>query len=276
MKTIPELIDVKEGRTLFGSDPQNYNEIRPPYPEQIYEFLLTAGALRTNASTLEIGAGNGLATRRLLDFGANPMTIVEPDQRFSPLLASLAAAYEADVQVIAASFEEAALPRDHYDLVAAATSFHWIQPSIALTKIASVLRPSGYVALWWHVFGDANREDPFHEATKTILQPLASSPSGAPDTVPFALDTEARFREFSCTGQFEQPEYAEYRWTLVLTTEQVAALYATFSHIIRLPENQRTTILDQLMEVADRQFNGRVERNVVSPVYLARRHCTAC
>ncbi|MBA3028675.1 MAG: SAM-dependent methyltransferase, partial [Desulfobacteraceae bacterium] len=42
---MPEIIDRKEGRGLFGADPNNYNEIRPPYPEQIYEFLLTTGAL---------------------------------------------------------------------------------------------------------------------------------------------------------------------------------------------------------------------------------------
>jgi SAM-dependent methyltransferase len=272
---MPGFIDAQEGRTLFGANPRNYNEIRPPYPDQIYEFLLATGALRTNASTLEIGAGNGLATRRLLDFGANPLTVVEPDQRFSSLLTSLATGYNTDIRVIAASFEEAVLPRNHYDLVAAATSFHWIQPSIGLAKVAAVLKPGGYVALWWHVFGDGDREDPYHEATRTILQPLASSPSGAPDTVPFALDTPARLRDFSSTGQFEKPAYTAYRWTFVLNTEQVGALYATFSSISRLPEEQRTTILHQLMEVADRHFGGVVERNMVSPVYVARRKPTA-
>ena len=51
---MPGFIDAQEGRALFGSDPRNYNDIRPPYPEQLYEFLLTTGALRANTSTLEI------------------------------------------------------------------------------------------------------------------------------------------------------------------------------------------------------------------------------
>jgi SAM-dependent methyltransferase len=203
---MPGCIDEQEGRALFGADPRNYNEIRPPYPEPLYAFLLTTGALRANTSTLEIGAGNGLATRRLLDFGVHPLTVVEPDPRFSPLLTAIAQLYKAEIRCIAASFEEAELPRRHYDLVAAATSFHWIQPAIGLAKVAAVLKPGGYVALWWHVFGDVDRDDPYHEATRTILQPLASSPSGGPDTVPFALDTPARLRDFSSTGQFDTPE----------------------------------------------------------------------
>src|SRR5262245_24923776 len=115
---MPGCIDEQEGRALFGADPYNYNKIRPPYPEQLYEFLLTTGALRSNTSTLEIGAGNGLATRRLLDFGVNPLTVIEPDPRFSPLLTSIAKLYKADIRYIAASFEDAELPRSYYDLVA--------------------------------------------------------------------------------------------------------------------------------------------------------------
>lgn len=271
---MPEFIDKQEGRDLFGTDPQNYNEIRPPYPKEIYEFLLITGALRANTSTLEIGAGNGLATRRLLDFGANPLTVIEPDKRFLPLLGSITKLYKAEIHCISASFEEAMLPGHHYDLVAAATSFHWIDPSIGLAKVAEVLKPGGYVALWWHVFGDLGQDDPFHEATRTILQPLSNSPSGEPDTVPFALDTPARMRDFSNTGQFEQPKHRVYRWTFVLNTAQVGSLYATFSPISRLPEEQRKTILHQLMEIADKQFGGIVERKMVSPIYVARRKPT--
>jgi SAM-dependent methyltransferase len=268
-------MDEAEGRTLFGADPRNYDAIRPSYPEPIYEFLKATGALRAHASTLEIGAGSGIATRGLLDHGVDPLTILEPDTRFAPLLTSLVKSYEAEVRFIHASFEDAELPRSYYDLVAAATSFHWIQPSIGLAKVASVLKPGGHVALWWHVFGDVDREDPYHEATQTILRPLSSSPSGGPDAVPFALDTPARLRDFSHTGQFEAPECMAHRWKLVLNTEQVGALYATFSSVSRLPEEQRKIVLHQLMEVAETHFGGRVERNMVTPVYVARRRTSA-
>lgn len=264
-------IDKAEGRTLFGADPDNYNAIRPPYPEQIEQFLLSTGALYVNAATLEIGAGNGLATRRLLALGAQPLTVIEPDRRFAPLLAAIATLHKTAIRCIHTSFEEAELPLRHYDLVAAATAFHWLEPASSLAKIAAILKPGGAVALWWHVFGDTKRQDAYHEATQTILQPLASSPSDQPDAVPFALDVPARLQDFARSGQFEPPAYIAYRWTWVLNTAQVGDLYATFSSISRLPERQRQTILQQLMDVAERQFGGRVERNMVAPIYVARR-----
>lgn len=268
---MPSDIGTNEGRSLFGIDPKNYDRIRPPYPEQVYGFLLSTGAAHPDASTLEIGAGNGLATRRLLELGANPLTVIEPDRQFATILASMAEAYNAEFRCIEEPFEEADLPLAQYDLVAAATSFHWVQPSTGLAKVAAVLRPGGHVALWWNVFGDVEQKDPFHDATQAIFQSLATSPSRAPNALPYAVDTAARFRDFSDTGQFDTPKHIAHRWTLELSTEQVGALYATFSPISRLPERQRETILYRLMDIAESDFGGVVTRNMVSPVYVARR-----
>ena len=56
-----------------------------------------------------------------------------------------------------AAFEEVELAPRSFHLVAAATSFHWLDPDQALPKIAMILRPGGWVALWWNVFGDPKR-----------------------------------------------------------------------------------------------------------------------
>lgn len=125
--------------------------------------------------------------------------------------------------------------------------------------------------MWWNVFQDLDREDAFHDATASILSNLAISPSGAPDTIPFALDRSAREADFARTGRFDDVEYAETRWTYVLDAAQVRTLYEGFSRIQRLPQARREALLDQLMDIAQTQFGGRVERHMTSPIYLARR-----
>lgn len=267
-------IDEHEGQALFGADPANYDAIRPPYPEQVYDVLTTTGALRHTVATLELGAGNGLATRRLLELGADPLTVIEPDVRFSRLLTALAAPHAGSIEVIQKPFEAAQLPSSYFDLVAAATSFHWIDPSVRVVKAADILKPGGSLALWWNVFGDPERDDPYHEATARVLDTLPRSPSDPRNAIPFALDTAARRSEIVNTGAFEEPFYTAYRWTLRLSSQQVGALYATFSSINRLPTDQRRTILDQLMNIAERDFGGTVVRNMVTPIYVARRKPT--
>jgi SAM-dependent methyltransferase len=182
----------------------------------------------------------------------------------------LVATHAAHVQVVHTSFEDAALPARGYDLVAAATSFHWIHPSVRVVKAAQVIKPGGYLAVWWNVFGDPEREDRYHEATRRVLEPLSRSPSDPQDALPFALDTAARRSEIVSTGAFDEPDDAAYRWVLWLNTQQVGALYATFSSISRLPAQQRDALLDQLMTIAERDFGGKVARNMVTPVYVAR------
>ena len=48
-------------------------------------------------------------------------------------------------------------------------------------------------------------------------------------------------------------------------------LYATFSEISRLHPVERIQLLEKLTEVADKQFNGRVEKPIVTSIYTAQR-----
>ena len=264
---MPERIGREEGRHLFGSNPQRYDDSRPDYPEWIYERLRDGGALVPGSSTLEIGAGSGRATRRLLEYGADPLTIVEPDERFAAMLASVVDGFKADCRVIHTSFEDVELRPGHFDLVAAATAFHWIAPIAGLRKARRLLKAEGRAALFWNVLQDLDKQDAFHDATEDLLSPLAESPSGAPNDVPYALDRAAREADAKTAG-FGGVDYFESKWTVVLEPEQIGALYGGFSHIQRLDEESRTKILSQLMELAATRFGGRVERNVTSCLYV--------
>ena len=259
---MPEQIQLNEGRGLFGLNPQGYEDARPEYPLWIFEHLRERGALVAGTPTLEIGAGTGKATRRLLEYGANPLTIVEPDVRFAEMLGTAVATSPATCRVLQETFEEVVLSENQFDLIAAATAFHWIEPTSGLRKIKRLLKPGGFVALFWNVLGDSEKDDPFHDATHSLLSPLAVGPGE-----PFALDREARQADAKAAG-FEKTEYLESRWSHVLNTAQVGKLYESFSHFQRLDADTRAEVLDALMTIADTQFNGEVIRNVTSCLYL--------
>lgn len=258
-----------EGRHLFGSDPEGYDAVRPSYPDWVFDALIRRGSLFEGAKTLEIGPGSGSVTRRLLELGADPLTLIEPDQRFAEILALAANAADSNCSVIHQSFETAPLPPKHFDLVVAATSFHWVEPEHGLSKVRRILRNGGTAALMWNVLQDLDKDDPFHDATKDLLASLADSPSGAPDSTPFALDRGAREADARAAG-FEQISYKESRWSYVITTEQVGKLYEGFSSIQRLDDDSRQNLLQKLMMIADEQFDGRVVRNMTSCLYQLR------
>lgn len=259
-------IDKDLGRTAFGADPAGYATARPAYPEWVYDVLCQTCGLAPGAATLEIGAGAGIATRRLLDRGAGPLVAVEPDARSAAYLRRSIPGER--LSVVVAPFDEAELPEGRFDLGVSATAFHWLDEPSALQKIARLLRPGGWWAAVWNVFGDASRPDPFHEATDQLLNgPRPGGPRPAP--VEFSMDAAARIAALEQASMFERIAHIPRSWTLTLDPDQVVALYATWSHMTVRPD--RDAVLAELRRIAADQFGGRVVRNMITSLYIAQR-----
>jgi len=176
-----------------------------------------------------------------------------------------------DVQI--AGFEEVRLPGHHFDLVVAATSFHWLDERRALRKVARVLKPGGWWAAWWNHHGDPFQPSPLSREVHEIL--------GEPGTtweewVRRSREQAVRERERRLTllrseGLFDRISFEEIRWRVRLSTAHVRGLWSTFSEVATLPARKRLRLLASLAEVIDERFNGGIQFPVVTPVYTARR-----
>jgi SAM-dependent methyltransferase len=254
------------GRQAFGLDPQGYHAARPGYPDWIFDVLCERCGLAPNTATFEIGAGTGTATRRLLELGANPLVAVEPDSRLATFLRETIP--DQALKVVPAAFEDTVLPESSFALGVSATALHWLPEDVALTKVAKLLRPGGWWAMVWNVFGDSDRPDSFHEATKSLLNGPVG-PSEGNGGKPFALDAEARLAALERTNAFDNGEHQTSTWSLILDPDQTVALYATYSNINIRPD--REVVLSELRSIARDEFHGRVIRNMITSLYVARR-----
>jgi SAM-dependent methyltransferase len=264
-----------ERRALFSSDVTNYDTGRPPYPDRVYELLRQVCGLGPGTRVLEIGPGTGQATGALLDIGAS-VTAVE-------LGAEMAAALEAKylsrtLSVVVGAFEEVALDPEWYDLIVAATSFHWVPPETGLPRCADLLCPGGWLALWWTYFGDPDRPDPFREAVTPIFEELAPSlidtfPGIAflAGAHPHAVDAEARTAEFDASARFGPVQHEVIPWTGRHTPAELRALFASYSPCLALPPTARAQVLDAIEHLAADTFHGVVERPYLTLIYLAPR-----
>jgi SAM-dependent methyltransferase len=262
-------IGIEEGRHAFGANAENYAAARPEYPSSIYARLRARCGLRTGTRTFEIGPGTGLATRRLLQSGASPLAAIEPDARLAQYLRQQLP--DPALQVIHATFETASLPEAAFDLGVSATAFHWMDQHAALAKVATLLKPGGWWAAWWNVFGDPEQDDAFHDATRHLLEG-GTTPSYSPAFKhPFALDRGARIADIESTKAFENIDTETERWTLTLDPKETRALYASFSTFAVLDEAERNRVLDAIENIAAIEFGGRVTRNICTPIYIARR-----
>ena len=191
---------------------------------------------------------------------------VEPDDRLAAFLRETIV--DEALTVVISTLEEAVLREASFDLGLSATAFHWLEEDLALTKVAKLLRPGGWWAMVWNIFGDLQRPDPFHEATKILLS-SPCSPSAGSGNIPFALDADARLAALERTRAFDRVEQQTSTWELLLDSDQTVALYATYSNINIRPD--RETVLAELGRIARDEFHGRVTRNMVTTLYVARR-----
>jgi SAM-dependent methyltransferase len=251
-------------RSIYGADARGYAAGRPDYPEHVYEVLRQRCGLRNGSHVLDIGAGTGLVTARLLAGGAR-VVAVEPD----PAMAShLRQAASGPLVLSVDTFEQALLPEGDFDLAVAATSFHWIDQAEGIPKLGGLLRPGGWVAMWWTIFDDPDADDPFRNA---LGQRWGQEDPGGQRNVAFQMDTAARSRDLRDLGGFEDVIDEVIRWRCELTTAQLSALYGSMINIRRLPANNQRALLDTIEELAEAEFGGMVRRPFVTVMYTARR-----
>jgi SAM-dependent methyltransferase len=260
-----------EGRRAFGCDPLCYHDTRPGYPEEVFDILQQRCGLRPGARTFEIGAGTGLSTRRLLELGSRPLVAIEPDERLAEFLTRTLVPTAPSLEIRVAAFEHINLPVEWFDLGTSASAFHWLEEMNSLHKIARSLREGGWWAMWWNLLLDGSRTDEFDQATRMLFKDLGRSPSRGSGNGSFALDSETRIANLAAVKAFEKIQSDSFSWTALYDTAGIQRLYSTFSSISRLKEDQRQQLLDDLGEIAEKQFGGQVEIRITTPMYTAQR-----
>lgn len=149
--------------SAFEDVVDDYDAGRPTYPES----LLSALPPLAGARVLEIGAGTGLATRRLVTAGAD-VVATDIGARMLGRLHELLP----DVTVAVARAEALPFAAGRFDGVCAAQAWHWVSVDEAVAEVARVLRPDGWLAVWWNEVDPAAGTPAFARAWEAQQQRL--------------------------------------------------------------------------------------------------------
>jgi SAM-dependent methyltransferase len=123
-----------------------YVKGRPDYPPQVSEWLSATLGLDHHNTVIDLGAGTGKFTGRLVATGAQVIA-VEP---VAQMLEKLSDAWP-QVLAVQGTATDLPLPDASVDVVVCAQAFHWFASADALTEIARVLKPGGKLGLIWNL-----------------------------------------------------------------------------------------------------------------------------
>ncbi len=130
----------------FAAGAATYATGRPGYPTELDGWLRDALGLAPGKAALDLGAGTGKFTARLVSTGAH-VTAVEP-------VAAMRAEFRRvfpDVTVLEGNAEAIPLQDASLDAVVCAQSFHWFATPAALAEIRRVLKSGGALGLVWNL-----------------------------------------------------------------------------------------------------------------------------
>lgn len=265
------MAEKKWGR-LFDKVAPLYDETRPGYPEELYADIEEYSKLPENAQVLEIGCGTGQATMHFADKGYNVLCI-EKGESLASFAKKKFLAYS-NVEVVIAGFEDYKLEKNRFNLVFAATAFHWLDEGVKYAKTANILKPKGALAIFWNKHIE-NIEHPekndFFRESQSIYKKHAPN-LGTDDIFSSSTDQGDDFEEkASEIGEFENFIYKEYFWAEDYDTDTYIKLLNTYSNHLALTDKQREGLFSGIKELINSEFGGKVTKQYVSRLHLARK-----
>ncbi len=130
----------------FAEAASTYARGRPDYPAQLGPWLQQALQLGPDRTVVDLGAGTGKFTPRLIQTGATVIAVEPVDAMRAQLSKALPG-----VRALAGTAQAMPLPSASVDAVVCAQAFHWFATREALTEIHRVLKPGGWLGLVWNV-----------------------------------------------------------------------------------------------------------------------------
>lgn len=260
---------LRRART-FDEVAELYDRARPYYREELFDDLFRlSGVVPATARILEIGSGTGRATEPLarrgceivgIELGANLARIARRNLAQFPRVTIVNANFETWVDPTARAF----------DIVFAATSWHWIDPALRYQKAAQMLKPGGTLAFTTGIHAFPPDVDPFffeiHTAYTAVGMPWPGTwPPPPPEDVP---DWRA---EIDASGLFEDVRTQRYLWTDQYDAESHIDLMQTASDHRLLDEEKREWLFGEMRRLIAARPGERITKHQLTILHVARR-----
>jgi SAM-dependent methyltransferase len=152
----------------FETAAAEYERARPDYPEEALRWVAEQLGLREHARVLDLGAGTGKLSGRLVALGFE-VVAVEPG---GPMLEELRKAVP-QAEALEGPAEAIPLPDADVDAALAAQAFHWFDAERALPELHRVIKSGGGFALLWNWWDE---RDPMQSELGELIGYAGHSP----------------------------------------------------------------------------------------------------
>lgn len=262
---------------VFNGVADVYDRVRPTYPDEMFDDLVAITDVDSQSSILEIGCGTGQATQALAAIGCS-VTAVEPGEALADLARRRVETFP-NVQINTARFEDWDDRGRRFDLLVAAASWHWVDPSIGWRRAHDVLLPGGWLAVLGNVVVRRPGELEVYAETSDLHERFCPGNSDWGDP-PLEDEVRATSEGWGPPNEDREGWFGPtvVRWFPVvqwLDGEGFADLLRSTSLYQKLDDRVRDPLLDAITERIRTHLDDRVPRRYLSVLRAGPRRADA-
>jgi SAM-dependent methyltransferase len=257
---------------VFNEVPELYDRVRPGYPDELFADLVTITHMDERSSVLEVGCGTGQATRSLAALGCS-VTAIEPGADMAALARQQVATYR-NVNIETSTFEDWDDRGRCFDVLVAASAWHWVDPSIGWQKAHRLLSSGGWMALLGNVVVRWPAEPEVYAETADLHEQFSpGNPGwGHPPLEDDVRTTDEGWGPVDDPGDLFGPTivrwYPSVQW---FNGDGFADLLRTQSPYRRLDQDVREPLLDAIAERIRSRMGDRASRRYLSVLRVGQR-----
>lgn len=257
---------------VFNEVPELYDRVRPTYPDELFADLVAITGMNERSLVLEVGCGTGQATRSLAALGC-VVTAVEPGAGMAALARQRLATFS-NVKVETSAFEEWDDRGRRFDVLVAASAWHWVDPSTGWPKAHDLLNPGGWMALIGNVVFRRSGEPEVYAETADLHERYSPGNAdwGHPPLEEEVRATDEGWGLVSDPGDLFGPTvvrwYPTVQW---FDGRGFADLLRSMSPYRRLDSDIREPLLDAIAEHIRTRMGDRAQRRYLSVLRVGQR-----
>ncbi len=253
-------------RYTFDEAALLYNEARPRYPVELIYTLMNIAGLHKDSRLLEIGPGTGQATKPLAQKGFD-ITAIELGDSLAEVAKHELRDYK-NVQILSGAFEEAIIPAKSFDLVYAATSFHWIEPSVKYLKTHNVLKEKGHLAIIDTNHISDEKGDEFFISSQPIYDRYEYTDKYQKPRLPRNEDLKPNDVD---AHLFRLIHFQLFPIVITYTAKNFVKLLNTFSNHLAADKKIQHAFYQEIENLIIKEFEGKIDKHFSMSLTVAKK-----
>ena len=247
----------------FNNNSKIYDDVRPGYPQEVYEIIRKYKKFNSNSKILEVGAGNGIATQEIYKKWKSKIVLIEPGNDLCEIL--FKKFKNNDDIIIKNDFYENSNFENLFDAIISATAFHWPDLSIKYVKSYELLENDGLLILYWNNYGIENEK--IGEEIQDVYNKYNMETNDSKSIYEKQIKKiESRKIEIEDSNLFDVVEHKLIKNVLVYSSEMYIKLLKTYSDHVKYSNK----FFKEIEEIVKRNEN-KIEVRILINLEIAKK-----